>query len=368
MKTKKKVLIAVCCVLAFLLIGGGVAYCFLPHPLNYPIGSIEAVGSAVQVLEKTEDRVTVKKAGGGDFKILMFTDLHLDGKNKTSKVTVSHLVENIQREKPDLVILGGDNVTSGINRTRAAQLGMLFEQLGVYWAGVLGNHEGDNRFSISREAMMDVFTSYEHCLMLKGTADVTGDCNYELRILNEDGSLQQAFFFLDTFDMVSDDRKPQYGFSAEDKVTDGVRPDQVAWYTKRANELKAEFGDCRSVMVIHIPLPQVKEAAETGGFLYGDKRENVCCTGFEPGLFKAVKTAGVTQSVFCGHDHLNNFGAMYDGILLSYIEPSGYGSYTTASRLGYEEKDWLQGYTRLVIHPDGSMETPAQIRNSALEN
>ena len=46
---------------------------------------------------------------------------------------------------------------------------------------------------------------------------------------------------------------------------------------------------------------------------------------------------------------------MPDGILLSYMQPSGYGSYG-AQKLGFEEKDWLQGYMDLIIHPDGSFE------------
>jgi len=363
---KKKTVIILCAVLAVLIAGGGIAWSFLPHPLNYKISSVEYIGSSLSVTDSGEDFVTVQKSGEGDMKILMFTDIHLDGDNSTSLVTVTKLVENIQKEKPDLVLFGGDNATSGLNRVRCKQLGKIFEKLGVYWGGIIGNHEGDNPFSISRESMMDIFCSFPHCLMKKGLSDVTGNCNYAIEILNSDSSMSQTFFFLDTFDEMSEETKAEYADSLNGSEYDGAKADQVEWYAKKAESLKAQYGNYKSTLIMHIPLPQLASAAETEDFLYGGKLENICCSGFDSGVFDAVKNAG-TQAVFCGHDHLNNFGLYYEGVLLSYIEPSGYGSYTTASVLGYEEKDWIQGYTLLTLHEDGSFENK-QIRNSESNN
>lgn len=359
---KKKGKVILCAVLAVLVVAGAVTWSQLPHPLSYPINGIEPVGSHVTVTEDGEDSVTIRKDADGDFKILMFTDMHLDGKNATSKLTVSHLVENIQREQPDLVLLGGDNVTSGLNRIRAKQLGKIFEQLGVYWAGVIGNHEGDNPWSISRTEMVEIFSSFDHCLMRRGPAEIDGDCNYALKIVNSGGQMLETFFFLDTFDEMSDEVRAEYAVPQDASEYDGAHANQVAWFTAKAAEIKRQFGEYHAALVMHIPLPQVAAAAEAGNFAFGGKLEGVCCTGFDSGLFDAAKAAGI-EAIFCGHDHLNNFGAMYDGVLLSYIEPSGYGSYTTASRLGYEEKDWLQGCTLLTVYANGGF-NQRQIRNS----
>ena len=130
MKKKKIVRIIVCCAVSLLLAGGAVTWAFLPHPLDYPIRSITPAGCSSAVTSQTEDSVTVQAGHGGDFRIILFTDLHLDGKNKTSRETVRRLVENIQSEKPDLVLLGGDNVTSGMNRLRCRQPAEIFEKLG----------------------------------------------------------------------------------------------------------------------------------------------------------------------------------------------------------------------------------------------
>lgn len=366
MKNKKSMII-LCAVIGLLVVAGIVTWSALPQPLSYRIGSVEAVGSSLTVLEDAEDSVTVQKTAAGDFKILMFTDMHLDGKNKTSITTVTNLVNNIRAEQPDLVLLGGDNVTSGLNRVRAKQLGKIFEKLGVYWAGTLGNHEGDNPYSIDRTEMMDVFSSFEHCLMRRGRADVPGDCNYALHIQDAAGKTLQTVYFFDTFDELSDETKTQVGWQEGDGKYDGVHAAQVQWYTETLQADKARFGAHDSIIMLHIPLPQYTVAAETEPFLYGGQLENICSSGFDGGLFDAVLSGGSTKAVFCGHDHLNNFGVNYKGVLLSYIEPSGYGSYTTASRLGYEEKDWLQGYTRLIVHADGSFEN-TQVTNSGLRN
>ena len=300
---------------------------------------------------------------GENFKVLAFTDIHLDGKNETSYTTVKNIVENVVAEKPDLVIFNGDSVTSAFNKKRTHQLCEIFEKLGVYWAGGLGNHEGDNGFSISREAMIDIFSSYEHCLMLKGTGEAWGAGNYALTVLNADDTVRQVYYFMDTGDEMSEEDKVTYGIDPAKSPYDGTKPSQVEWYAAKNASLKEKYGVFTSTLFVHIPLPQFKNAEEGSEMLYGEKLENICASGFDAGLFDALKEGGTTKAVFSGHDHLNTFGILYEDILLSYLQPSGYGSYTTASRLGYEEKDWLQGYTAFEVAQDGSF-TTYRVRNS----
>ena len=102
-----------------------------------------------------------------DFKILAFTDMHLDTYKDKGNMTIQMLIRNITSQKPDLVVFVGDNITSALNARRTKQLGNLMEELGVYWTLVLGNHEGDNIVSISRQRMINILASYPHCLVEK---------------------------------------------------------------------------------------------------------------------------------------------------------------------------------------------------------
>ncbi len=365
--TKKKTIILCCAaVLAVaLIVATAIVLAKLPMPLNYPIDKIEAVNGGAQtvgVASETEDSVTLRKTTDAPFKVLMFTDMHLDGKNKTSYTTVDRMVKSIQKEMPDLVLLGGDNVTSGYNEKRSHQLAEIFEKLGVYWGGVIGNHEGDNRFSITRSEMVDIFASYEHCLMRRGPQNIDGDCNYCINLLDSNGKHIQTVFCLDTFDEISEAQKAQLTVFENKTPYDGAHENQVKWYAQKAKALKKEYGEYKSILLLHIPMHEYDIAAEKGIFLYGEQREGVCSTCYDNGLFKAINKAGVTQAVFCGHDHLNNFGALYGNVILSYIESSGYGAYGL-QRSGAPKSEWLLGYTALSILPDGTF-SHSQVRYS----
>jgi len=367
MKKKKVLTIVLCCVLALLIIAGGIVYSKLPHALSYNVNKVESIGSAVKVFAQLEDSVSVMLTEDRDFKIIAFTDMHLDGDNSTSTVTMTNFVNNIIKEKPDLVILGGDNVTSGLNRKRAHQLAQCLENLGVYWCGVLGNHEGDNNWSISRSEMTEIFASYDHCLMLSDVKeDVWGDFNYTVNIFDSEKNLLRTFFFMDTGDEINDEIRAEYDVAEGRGEYDGLKTSQVEWYKERAAALKEERGNVKTTLVVHIPLYQYRDMAPetegfkengavTEGFVFGGQLEKVCATCYDSGIFAAIKEIGTTDTVFCGHDHLNDFGVMCEDVLLSYFQPSGYGSYTALKRFGYEEKDWLQGYTLLTIDSEGEL-------------
>ncbi len=362
--------IAVAFLLCAVLCASSVSACEM-----YPIRDIEPVGTTVEIKEETDDSVTLRKTGDGPFKILMFTDIHLatlDKKQplKDRKVTIEKMIQNIRREKPDLVLLGGDNVTSSFNLGRTHQLARIFEKLGVYWGGILGNHEGDNLFSIRRSTMVKVFSAYDHCLMRQGLKDVDGDCNYVIRILNDDGSLKQAVFCFDSFDGMPAKDAKAHGLDPADKPYDVIKQSQIDWYKSQVDAVKKEFGKCPSFALLHVPLTQFKDAlAQVNDgkmqFLWGESHEGVSAAGYDSGLFDAIKASQCTTHIFAGHDHINTFGVKYDGVILSYIEPSGYGAYDMYSKFGSPEEEWLEGYTRLTLADDGTF-THEQFRNSAL--
>lgn len=361
---KKIVCIALCVLLVVLIVAGAIVAAKVPHPINYPIDSIASAGvEGVQIVAEDADSVTLQKTVPGDFKVLMFTDMHLAGNNKTSRPTIENFVRAVQEEKPDLVLLGGDNVTGGMTGKRVPQLAEMFEKLGVYWGGVLGNHEGDNKYSVSRGEMVDTFASYDHCLMRRGLDTVDGDFNYKITLQNADGKTVQTIFCMDTYDEITDEEAIAHNVPDDFSHYDGARESQLKWYSESCAALKQEDPNAKAILLVHIPPYEMRAACEEGNFLYGDKLENCCCTAYDNGTFAAVRDSGITQAVFFGHDHVNTCGLMLDGVLLSYIEPSGYSAYGLHTRKGYTEKDWLQGYTKLTFAEDGAFEQE-QVRYS----
>ena len=354
MCVKKGLKIILVVVLTAIIGAGGFVIYKNTQGISYDISTVKKTDNDVEIIKEDIDSVTIRKKSDGDFKVLMFTDTHLNGKKEKDIQTVTYIVKNITEQKPDLVIFGGDNVSSGFNKKKNREFAQLMENLGVYWAAVLGNHEGEGILAVSREENIEIFSSYDHCLMRDGREDVDGNGNYTINILNSDGTLKEVFFFMDSGSYMTDESKAEYGVAKEGEVYDGVKTSQVNWYKEKHDITEAEYGKFKSITVIHIPPYEAEKEYAESDFLYGEKREGICESGFDSGLVDAMIEKGSAQAVYFGHDHVNNFGVMYKNILLSYIQPSGYGVYNMESKFDSPENEWIQGCTLLSIKADGT--------------
>ncbi len=351
---KKGVKVIVAIILVAIIVAGGFVVYKNSQGISYDISSVKKIQNDVEIVKEAVDSVTLKKKSDGDFKVLMFTDTHLNGKKEKDIQTVSYLVKNITEQQPDLVIFGGDNVSSGFNKKRTAEFAELMESLGVYWAAVLGNHEGEGFMAVSREENIEIFSSYDYCLMREGKEEVDGNGNYAINILGADDKIREVFFFMDSGSYMTEESKKEYGVTQDGEVYDGVKTSQVDWYKTRHDAIEAEYGKFKSVTVVHIPPYQAEKEYGENDFLYGEKREGVCESGFDSGLVDAMMQKGSAQAVYFGHDHVNNFGTMHNELLLSYIQPSGYGVYNMESKFDSPENEWIQGCTMLNIKADGT--------------
>ena len=156
---------------------------------------------------------------------------------------------------------------------------------------------------------------------------------------------------------MTEESKSEYGVTDPDEVYDGVKTSQVEWYKEKHDALESEYGKFKSVTVVHIPIYQAEREYTESDFIYGEKREGVCESGFDSGLMDAMIEKGSAQAVYFGHDHVNNFGVMYENILLSYMQPSGYAAYNMSSKFDAPENEWIQGCTVLNIAQDGTYTT-----------
>ena len=361
MKTALKIIVAIILVAA---LGAGIyVISFNNEGIHYDVDSVESIGTTVEIVSEDMDSVTIKKTDGSDFKVVMFSDTHLNGKNEEDLMTVEHLIENITREKPDLVIFGGDNVSSAVSYKRTKEFCQLMENLGVYWATALGNHDGEGIFKYTKKQLAKLYSSYEYCLMKSGPEDIDGYGNYTVNVLNADDTIKEIFFFMDSGEYASEEEKAMHEITG-DSSYDGVKASQVQWYKDKHDALTEEFGEFKSITVIHIPPYQSHFTLDMQDrYVYGTRNEGICEAGYDSGLFDALKEKGSCQAVYFGHDHVNDFGIIYDGILLSYIQSAGYGSYNMGTN-GFEESEWLQGCTILDILPDGTYYTTRHLNHA----
>ena len=85
------------------------------------------------------------------------------------------------------------------------------------------------------------------------------------------------------------------------------------------------------IAFMHIPLSNIRSVYNDGLFR-GKKMESFSCPRVDTCLINNISKTENIQSIFCGHDHDNDFGGFYKSILLKYGRKSGYGNYGPKDR------------------------------------
>lgn len=307
----------------------------------------------------------------GDFKVMQFTDVHIGGgwiSVREDTKALNAVAAMITAEKPDFVIFTGDQAfplpyASGTfnNKTSTVELAKLMEKLGVYWTVALGNHDSEVFSYYNREKISQVYSSdeYPHCLFQTGPEDVDGYGNQVFNIKNKDGKILRSIIIFDSHSYIDGDFlgiKWQY---------DNIHENQIEWYKNTLDELKAANGGetVPTSVMMHIPLVEYRDAlneymdngnkdTENVKHIFGETGESdpyVYCGVNEDALFEAMLEKGSTDSVFCGHDHLNNTILNYKGIDLVYGYSIDYLAYWQIDKQGSQ-----RGAVVLDIAEDGT--------------
>ena len=375
---------AIISISALILIVIACGVVFYQVPFDYDLGSIHAVEndvvflSADDPLNNSGSPALAKVKDGAisneDFRILFLTDVHLCEQKDPTRLTIERIVNWIYSEKPDLIILGGDTLNGLNDRVRVEQFRTLMDKFGIYWAPVLGNHEGDRPFLMtSRKEVVRIWSASPLCLMesdVKQTADgrtVDGYGNYVVSVLGADGYIKDAFFMLDNGSKLM--KKSEYEkWNVNKKADTAISAAQVDWYNETYQAMKAKNGGALTHMcVIHKPLQELgaavtlpanveygevaswtfspKGAKEGWEIVDGTLRDNIHCPPYTDGELYDALTANHAKAVFFGHDHVNDLTLYHptDDIYLTYIRLT-----TVAENIPDAE-----GYNILSIHATG---------------
>lgn len=345
----------------------------LPKSLFCSRANPQKVGTNVRIIGEGDYWTDIAKfdANGNisdeDFVILSTTDLHLDTDHDLNTKTVEMLYKHIRDSKPDLVILTGDVILSKFQQIDAIQFARMMEKIGVYWTAVFGNHEVREEKGFYKYLLMKSFADYDHCLCKHGPEELFGYGNHVVNIIGKEGKLRKSLFLLDSGRDIIDAYREEHGCPADYDAYDFLKNNQIDFYKKEVDRLTEKYGECKSLMYMHIPLPEYSLAFsgnDKDGFvpsgeceiLYGRQFENVGCSKFNSGMFDAILEKGSTQAVFSGHDHINDWCAIYKGVYLVYNQPDCYNLYHIGTKKEWPEKDWTHGVTLTTLHADGSLD------------
>lgn len=314
--------------------------------------------------EYTEEYATVlEKDPNKDFVVLNLTDIQLknieanEEAGSIAKATVDKLVNDT---KPDLITLTGDNAWSLVSYIQTAEL---VDSYGIPWAPVMGNHDGQG--CPSEYWCAKIFDNCENCLFKFGPKDM-GYGNYVINI-TENGKVVHSLFMMDSHSNIEEDNIN--GKKSRDNY-DHFWSNQLEWYEWAVKGIAEKAGHTvKSTVFMHIPVVEYKLAwdmvydAEQGkikdeyaDIASGVNHEGVFCAPENNGFFALCKKLGSTENMICGHDHVNNFSILYDGIRLTYALKTGMGCY-------WEEE--LNGGTTVSVNSDGSAKVAHVYVNSS---
>lgn len=347
------------------------------HAKNRFLSSLDIpfIGSKVKIIKETQTSTFIAKFkddgsfDDGDFKILNATDLHLDENYEINDKTLQLFINQVRDEKPDLVVFTGDVILSKYQQIDAIQFAQMMERLGVYWAYVFGNHEARAEKEYFKYLIFKSISDYPHCLSKFGRKELFGYGNFIINIMNSETELRESLVLFDSGRGMTATHRQNDKVPAD--IPDGydyIKPLQIDWYNGEISQLKKDYGKVESMLYLHIPIKEYEEVFALGDdgeydftgkaeLLYGGMYESIGCSPYNSGLFAAMKKNG-SQAIFAGHDHVNDWAAVYDGILLVYNQCGGYNCYTMGDYNGHhwDEKDWQQGVTVTTVHKDGSIE------------
>lgn len=325
-------------------------------------------------------------------KVMQLTDTHFGGgwmSLRKDSMALNAVAAMITAEKPDFVIVTGDvaypvpfQAGTFNNKSGARLFAELMESLGVYWTVSYGNHDTEAYSYYGRDDITDMYEQYPHCLMRKGPENVDGYGNQVFNIVNSNGVITRSLFTVDSHSYVDGD---YFGIMWK---YDNIHENQIEWYretieaNKKHNQMKnIESSDSqfsqknptvhnpKSSVFLHVPLTEYKDAwneyvendytdTENVKYNYGAAGESgqVVYPGiYEDEFFETMQELKSTDSVFCGHDHLNNFSLKYKGIDLVYSLSVDYLAYSGISKLGSQ-----RGCTVITIGTDGEIEYSAE--------
>ncbi|MBQ6708534.1 MAG: hypothetical protein IJM97_06265, partial [Clostridia bacterium] len=200
---------------------------------------------------------------------------------------------------------------------------------------------------------------YDCCIAVDDGEDLYGCGTYNIPIKSSDGKkIAYNIWCFDSNAYCDDPGCDSYDY---------VRDDQIAWYIKKSNELKAANGGVLvpSISFQHIVVPEIEEIRANGTLISGAVNETPCPSDHQSNQVSAMMKQGDVKAMFFAHDHTNTFQIRYKGMDFVNSPTAGFSAYGDKTRgirvIELDEKDTSTYKTRMVNYFNEYCTTDSEI-------
>lgn len=257
------------------------------------------------------------------FTIVQFTDFHL-GTDVSDDIKTFDLQRKIiNAVQPDLVVVTGDalarsgDIDEGWFQNFWNGFTAPMVEAGVPYMYTLGNHDNEGDLNKVEIVQLDETNPMSLRANAEGIPNTT---NFYVPVFSSrnESELAAVMWSFDSGTLSCDGVSGGYGC---------IERDTIEWYDQESENIREEYGtNVHHLAFFHIPIPEYLEVYNDLPF-YGEYNEYVWCPTVNTGFFEAVKRNGDISAMFVGHDHVNDFGGVYDDVELVYGRKSGYHAY-----------------------------------------
>lgn len=323
---------------------------------------------------------------GSKYKILQVADLHFStGEGvcrdqypeipdcKADKRTLKFIDSVLDIEKPDLVVLTGDQI---FGEDSFDTVTTLLKAVNPYivkqipYSIMFGNH--DDEGSLTREQLMGLVETLSYSLAQSGPSNVDGYGNYVFSVKDKEKMTNLLTFYVLDSHKYSQMPKTNPGY-------DWIKESQLLYVERQHEGILQTHENHLSFALFHIPLPEYRHLNNQP--FIGNYKEGITAPKYNTYARDLFAKIGVSI-VSVGHDHCNDYclldsnAEQTNKIWLCYgggAGEGGYGGYGgTTRRLRLFEVDTSEAtvktYKRLETAPNEIFDVQTLVQNKKIVN
>ena len=260
-----------------------------------------------------------------------------------------YVEEAIEKVKPDLIVLTGDNVFGETDDSGKDWLEFVarMDSYGIPWCPVFGNHDNESGKGVLWQ--IEQLEQSEYCIFKQGA--VSGNSNYNL-LVRQGGEAKYLLYMMDSngckvrtdvagAGLMPDN--PDFDLIVQDA---GFCDDQLEWMRASGNAVRKAYGEIPSLLFFHIPDYSAWKCVKNA---YGEEMDQFpfypdhegdtgfaleSLGGYDNGPFWGYAKEIGCIGMFVGHRHKVATSINCEGIRVTYGLKTGTYDYHDPSMLG----------------------------------